>query len=371
MITTAIISSFKNSFEAFVTKKNKKAVKLGCPEIKFSFGETFFKKIDKNEVEFIEVNIDESAIKLNGWNLIGKIEDVDGSILLTSFGEKELKQFRNASTNHCDHCKTNRSRKVSFIVEKDSEIKQIGSTCLIDFVGHKSAIQYAALISFLENIDEVLEDEGFLSGSSKDFGYEVKRVRQVAAYDIRTNGYTSKAKAEENMTMSTTDFVKSVIFGGKEDKVQITEADIELVEKTLEWFETETHEDSDYFYNCSKIVQNDYVKARYFGYVVSLIAVYLNSQKKKATQKVSNWFGNVGDKKVRVTAKCVALFSFSGNYGYQYMHLFVTEEGNVVKYVTSKVIAEQDSEITFEGTIKAHEEYNGTKQTVFTRCKVI
>lgn len=63
-------------------------------------------------------------------------------------------------------------------------------------------------------------------------------------------------------------------------------------------------------------------------------------------------------------------------YGYQYIHLFEDEKGNVYKWKTNKglwlnnSVVELDSNLKIKGTIKGHEEYNGTKQTELTRCKI-
>lgn len=49
MTTISIVSYNVPSFKAFVEKKNRKAVKLGCPEITFSVVREFVKEIEIHE----------------------------------------------------------------------------------------------------------------------------------------------------------------------------------------------------------------------------------------------------------------------------------------------------------------------------------
>lgn len=374
MTTANILSSAKYAFEAFVAKKNAKAVKLGCPEIAYTYGNTFTKVGDEegNKYEYVEVIIDESQIKLNGWSIMGRIEENDGSVIVTGYGD--LSAYRTADINNCDHCHTRRARKVVFIVKNDEtgETKIVGSTCLNDFLGHKSALQYSALISWVELIGEIIEDEGWNTGGSRDIVFNTKQVLLTAAACIRLSGFVSRAKAEDNGGSSTADDVKYVLATKKqEEKPEITDEDKELVTKAVEWFETTTHNDSDFMYNLGKLVNSDHVKPRYIGILVALLPTYHRATAIKLDAAASNYIGNVGDKKVSFTAKCVKIVSFSTNYGVSHMHLFVTPEGNQIKYVTQNNFAKENEEMTFVATIKAHDEYNGVKQTIITRAKVI
>lgn len=372
MIKTSILSTAVAAFEAFVAKKNRKAVKLGCPEISYTFGETFVQvgDVDGNKYEFIEVFIDESQIKLNGWNIIGRIEDNEGINIVTGFGD--LSAFRNADINWCDHCHTRRARKALIIVQNEAtgEQKAIGSSCVNDFVGHKSALQYSALVSWVEIVDEIVEEEGWNVGTSSAIVFSTERVLAIAAAIVRECGYTSRAKSEQTGHMPTVEVVKSVLFS-KKQIVEVTKSDVEEAKKAVEWFESTTHDDSDYFYNLSKLVNADTIKPRFVGILVSLLPTYHRAIMNRAIKVESNYIGNVGDKKVKFSGKCVKVIGFESFYGYQTMYLIVTPEGNQIKYVTKTNFADEGDEFEFTATIKDHQEYNGTKQTVVTRASRI
>ena len=90
----------------------------------------------------------------------------------------------------------------------------------------------------------------------------------------------------------------------------------------------------------------------------------------------SNFVGNIGEK-----IETVALFSrcFTierrGFPSWKTVLIdvceFVDESGNVYVWFTSAIFKSRRGDtVKLRGTIKAHDEYKGTKQTVLTRCKV-
>lgn len=56
-------------------------------------------------------------------------------------------------------------------------------------------------------------------------------------------------------------------------------------------------------------------------------------------------------------------------YGFTHLYKFTTTDNNVLVWYASKCIDENAKKIS--GTIKDHKEYDGEKQTVLTRCKVV
>lgn len=98
-----------------------------------------------------------------------------------------------------------------------------------------------------------------------------------------------------------------------------------------------------------------------------------------------DWFGNVGDK-FEKELMFEKIIGFDGYYGYTYFLFFRDEEGRVYKWSSSNgsykcwsSVSGNDGYCDYEvgkkylikGSIKDHSEYNGVKQTVITRCKVL
>ena len=73
---------------------------------------------------------------------------------------------------NCDHCKTERNRKDTYIVRnvKTGEFKQVGKRCLEDYTGLDAGIaaQYATYLRDLDMELQKLADKEFLNESCLD-----------------------------------------------------------------------------------------------------------------------------------------------------------------------------------------------------------
>ena len=87
-------------------------------------------------------------------------------------------------------------------------------------------------------------------------------------------------------------------------------------------------------------------------------------------------------KKITVTGKGSIITSYQTQWGFTTIYKFVDENNNVLIWKTGNTITGTDKRgdtvyvkdmktVTITGTVKEHNEYNGEKQTVLTRCKVV
>lgn len=85
----------------------------------------------------------------------------------------------------------------------------------------------------------------------------------------------------------------------------------------------------------------------------------------------TEWYGSIKDK-VDLNVKLIRRCSYDTMYGTTYVYTFEDDQGHQLVWKTGTWL-EQDKgdEVTLKGTIKAHSEYKGIKQTELTRCKVI
>lgn len=76
-----------------------------------------------------------------------------------------------------------------------------------------------------------------------------------------------------------------------------------------------------------------------------------------------------------VPVKLIRVGHFSGKFGDGCIYNMQDAEGNVIQWFTNKTPVElcvgEGSEFTISGSVKEHGEYNGVRQTVITRAKVI
>lgn len=103
------------------------------------------------------------------------------------------------------------------------------------------------------------------------------------------------------------------------------------------------------------------------------IELYLKERKaqwEKENAPATEWFGNLKDKvDLSVTLKTVR--GFDGTYGWTNIFTFEDNQGHQFIWKTGSYVEVQEGdEVTLRGTIKAHSEYKGIKQTELTRCKI-
>ena len=95
---------------------------------------------------------------------------------------------------------------------------------------------------------------------------------------------------------------------------------------------------------------------------------------RKAKAEKSSYFGNVGDKVDGLEVTFKNEFFYETQFGGMIIYIFEDADGHQFKWNTSSGFGtslEKEEVITIKGTIKEHSEYNGIKQTVLTRCKLV
>lgn len=102
------------------------------------------------------------------------------------------------------------------------------------------------------------------------------------------------------------------------------------------------------------------------SYVKSLREQYIADHAPK-----TEYFGNVGDK-LELDLKLIRRGAFTTNWGTTLVYTFTDSKDHqfVWKTGTSWDVSE-GTKITLRGTVKAHSEYRGVRQTELTRCRII
>ena len=84
----------------------------------------------------------------------------------------------------------------------------------------------------------------------------------------------------------------------------------------------------------------------------------------------SDYIGEIKDKISCTVEKFRTLSAWDTQWGTTYLYEFTTEDGNILIWKTGKWIDENTEIKSISGTVKAHNEFRGIKQTELTRCKV-
>lgn len=371
----------------------------------FSFeevGEVFKKQKDDNGKEhmlrYVVVDVEGTA-KVNDWEFAAKIEHTEKGNVVTGYGIEIPNRFYNCSP-WCEHCKTDRWRKDTYIVRnvKTNEFKQVGRNCLADYTGGLSANQ---ITNYISTFDELMQFESPVGGFGLSSSYYDKYTMLLyGAEAVRCFGYKKKNYDDNEEPVYSTssmtydfwyvDHNPPIGYEGEKFHREIRRmmenagVDVnrqetkEFVDAALKWISEQSSENT-YINNLKVVSALDYVKHKNIGILVSLIPTYnratekkLEREKKLENEKsISNYVGEVGQRvKINIVSNKVVT-SWETDYGVVSIYKLVDENGNVFTWKTSKYINKgEDEKFTLVGTVKEHKEFRDVKQTELTRCKV-
>ena len=357
------------------------------------------------EARKVELKIPEEAVFAeDNWAFGGSVEPsgVEGkNFVNVNLPGKDLgfivpTRYFSSNPCTCDYCKTNRKRNKTYLVvnRETGEWKQLGKECLKLFVTGIDVNAIATFESFIKEAEDaanpadeffynrrfkfvkiadalalacaVYRERGYLAtrdsvGNPNDFSNKNIVQRKLA----QQYGYDSDFLNISNSVRNEIDeiAVKTDTAIAKED----TEVAIEMVKR---------FPDEPYYNNLKVIVENEYIPLNKLGLLVSIPKAIdrYEEEKKRQEEKErlateSNYIGGVGDKievdfvSGREAACCETQF------GLLHIYEFKDASGNVIVWKSSsgKEIPESGK---ISGTVKAHEEYNGVKQTVILRAKI-
>ena len=328
------------------------------------------KVLDKTyAVSAVEVCVECSGlIRADGWTLRARIEHGDVGNIVTQLGEKPTDPAWFSAPARCDHCGTNRLRTVTYMVENSAgELRQVGKSCLRDYTGidPDMAAMWATVHDILLDDDWDDMDEEFFRNNYKPM-YPVEDVLAHAYASVKARGYV-----KSEMPHST----KEDIFDRIHDRVELPKNAKKIGEAIAEWLRG-LDTDSDYLRNCQNLARQKFVKPSHFGYLAYAPVAYERERAKAEARKQraeaakhSDYVGNVGDRITFRASSAVLVTSWESQYGTTFLYKFADDSGNILIWYASRTADVKDG-VRITGTIKAHNERDGAKQTVITRCKV-
>jgi hypothetical protein len=338
--------------------------------------------------------------RLAGWDFLAVVEPLEGGNLIrqvpyAEVAEGELNPWRDGAIT-CDHCRTARRRHETFIVRADGSdpaipagtYKQVGRNCLEAFLGGKSAASILAALGW----DRIVrgageEDEGGGWSRGREV-YEPAIFMAWVASVVRIDGWVSKSKAMASgdgqpSTAGTAQYLQTPPYGGGEtvklwekarEKYEPTAEDIARGKAALEWARA-LEPKSDYERNLSLVAKQPALDPSHAGILASAVSAHakvLGEQVKRSQRgRESAHIGAVGDKKRGfglVTVERIAAIETS--YGPLHIHTFRDVVGNAIVWRTGEAHGAPGESFGLVGTVKAHTEFRGEKQTEVTRCKL-
>lgn len=354
----------------------------------------------------IEINIAET-LKFDGWSLFGTVHHREDVVDLIDI-EEEMPSKYGCNYKVCEHCGGSHSNRViSFIVKNESEeFKQVGSTCVQQFMGvnpnHLYKFNAQLIIAISESFTEE-EDEG---GTFKMFGgvkdkdwifkrkaYSVKEILNVALNTLEENDFAYVKKITVQNDNPPYQFIRT---NEGEATVELMEAKIDAEDyipadintdyynglvSFLEKMEVEPpkyNEDESFTEKIQSLCNTTKVRRMDFWKCVWAILMYKSAS--EVTEKSNVHIGTVGEKSV---FECTVIDFKEGQGTYGDWQLFIMEDkaGNSISKFGAmdvKFIDEQPDDYSYIGAkvrftamVKSHEVRNKRNVTMLGRLSMV
>ena len=388
---------FEGNMERLEKKLNRirnKCKTYGCEFsyriVGYTFKEIESKTSRKHYARYIIVEVDGTAI-INGWEFVATIDHTENGNIIRGFSDIEIPERYRTAPSICEHCHSNRIRKFTYLVrnKETGEFRQVGKSCLNDYTHGMSAEFVAQYISFF---DTLIQEEAPLVGYGIEEYIDTREYLKFAAETIRCFGYV---KADEDGWTTSNRALCYYDFDGGHVWSRVNRADIieerqragfnianseQLVTEALSWIENEPAYTT-YMNNLKTACAAEYSPYRNIGILASLFPAYRRMLKRKeevehrdqsyTDEYSSEYVGQPGDRIMihGISVRCMS--SWETQYGENHMYKIISEEGNVFIWKTQKLLMDGRHKISLIGTVKAHNEFRGIKQTEMTRCSVL
>jgi hypothetical protein len=382
-------------FERKLDQLQKMAVRLQLPSWQVTVGEKEWRPVqsfrqllegrmtrDLVQVQGSFVQINGSAPVISGWMFIAKIEhDVGGNMVKRMTDGDSLPLGWHSCGPTCDHCKVERNRNNTFMLAnvQTGEFKQVGSSCMGDFLGEsqRDPERIAAMFDYLISLEAKFDfdPDKNVAGGSFDLGVPpVDLMRAVLKIVQEDSGYISAEKGEQLHCLSTGDRLRSAFWGHKPIAVLPDAAHVEQAIQVVEWLRNQREKggDSLWLRNISILADRVCITQKNAGLFASGYVAWNRELQRQLRQETGTgeWIGEVGEKIV-VSATLERQGGYESAYGFVSVLSFRDEEGNALVWKTS---ARPNGLVTGESyhlsaTVKGQGEFKGNKQTDVIRVK--
>ena len=360
------------------------AVNIVSGEFEMKKGDYPFQSVQMVDFEEFELNF--PKIGYEGWNFVASVSFEEGGTLVNAVPGQSLIGWERPEAHLCEHCNLKRHRKASYVLknEDSGEFMQIGSSCLTLFLGIAPALWAVGF--------ELPQPE------ASDFSRyeEMFDIRNWLALTLAVTdggaGFVSRGKARgnEDLTASVDD-ATSVFYPHhrlmardqeyaawigemQAETVRILSEEQDHIDAIIESGKA-VGQDSDYGMNLAVVLNSESVTRRSLGLLSSVVGVHHRNVEREAERKanpsVKGFLGEVKERLRGMKVTVTGMKYIEGHYGVTTLVSMRAESGHEVRWFASGVKEfEIGQELVADFTIKAHEEFNGTDQTMVTRLTV-
>jgi hypothetical protein len=360
--------------------------------------------LDRGIARQIEIRIEGSLPALAGWRFVAAVDHLgDENVIRAIPGGIAVPDRYKTSNSFCEHCNTRRKRNSTYIISHDDgTVKQIGASCLKDFLGHGDAERLAELAAWGSSLNALLScsdspDDGehgehgerdrLGAGERNALRYEaLADYLPFVVASIRTAGWISRTAAKDNDRLCPTSsdaWAISQNYRGNEAARQPTDEDRAAAAAALSWAKAipdHERDQSDYLRNLSVLARCGVFHVdKHGGIAASMVSAYQRATSQRiereaaANKPPSKWIGEIGQRTVFADLLLVGVFCFESQWGVISIHRFIDPNGNVLVWKSSSGAFEvvKDRLMTVKATVKDHiiHQHNGLteRQTLLTR----
>ena len=321
--------------------------------------------------EGFEVEVFGPAPRFQGWEFMATIEHTEHGNIIRSI--KILPEIYQSVHSNCDHCKSFRKRKDTFVLRhEDGTYMQVGRSCLKDFLGKIDPEHIALFESWVREINEPLEER---DARDKHFLFLETFIPWIVMH-VQIHGYAGKNNKFDRVPTGDAALITMRLSDEERTSFPPTEEHHRIAREAIVWNQAKT---GDQFANSTALVfKKEVISFRDFGFLAFGVFDYIKhigALPEREVQKPTEWISKVGERIELKNLKLIKKIQLESNY--QYAEFFVIynlqdESGNIFVWKTSNASAiDEGSTVDVKFTIKAHSEYKGRRQNEVTRLKVL
>lgn len=374
----------KSTFDKIVDKVeslNRRAEKRGLAPAFSITVEREFSVRTKGTYEyedFVEFHIDGVYPAISGYTFAAVVDHASGGLIFRNplFTEDvDLTPFADRKT--CDHCGTKRNRsKTILLSDRAGKIIQVGTTCIIDFLGKEAG----ALEFFAEN-------SGILGDSDNDGHYmsaphyATVEICAIAVKLIADFGFV-KSNTPGGTAARIMDFVDEHYrsFPRNYD-FTVTAEHIEQAMKAIEFIKNSERR-GEYQENVFRVMSSERCEKRVFGFIAAGIRGALADIRKasdakkleeKTEEKITVEFPAIGTIVANEEVTIEKIFTFESMYGEHHIFIMKSKAGVPFVWKTSTFpdVEEGGTYTIKKAKVKAHDDYKGKSQCRLERVSFI
>lgn len=369
-----VLEERKDDFDVECRRLTNKAKKLGftfnCVYKGYDY-EIVKDGVHEYHYKYYIYDIDLPEYAVEGWELVATLiptEKHSSRFTAVIISDTPVPtEYWTANTHKCDHCGrsvAHRSKLYLIHNKTTGEWKQIGTTCIKDYLGD-AFFDYAKWATYVKVLKEYSKRD---IGASKPYYRKDYFIALVLCVIRRKHGFVSSRHTDS--TYENLHSTRNII----------TEADKAKAKIICEWYENKvknlTEADirrcTDYERNLYALTEKEYYSTEHeLKMMCSAVPYY---EKQQVNDENSQYVGKIGSKvTVDVMVRSTRLCNTA--YGNTWLLECVDKSNNVIKcFVTEqsrngKMVEKMEKLdlLTITGTVKKHDDFRGAKSTLLTR----